>query len=146
MSNVIILERVGGSLLTHAPVVPLGPEQAVDEDDGSIFRSGLLLRLEQVVCDFDAAVELGGGKGATRIQPERLLHAQESGPACEHFYCCVEEGARLSQSQVVDLPVSRSGEFPGPAFFSKSLNSSSSFPSAASYYSCSDNYSNDHLE
>jgi hypothetical protein len=110
MSNVIILERVGGSLLTHAPVVPLGPEQAVDEDDGSIFRSGLLLRLKQVVCDFNAAVEFRGRKGATRIQPERLLDAQEAGPACKHFYGCVEEVSRLSQSRI-DLLVSRSGEF-----------------------------------
>ena len=73
-----------GCVLTHAPIVPLRPEQAVDEDDGSIFGGSLLGRLEEIVCDFDAAVELGGREGTTHIQPERLLSAQKSSSSCEH--------------------------------------------------------------
>ena len=86
-----------GCVLTHAPVVPLRPKQAVDEDDGSIFRGSLLGRLEEIVCDFDAAVELSGREGTTHIQPERLLSAQESGSSCEHIGWSVAEqrsGAR----------------------------------------------------
>lgn len=92
----MVASECAGCVLTHAPVVPLRPEQAVDEDDGSIFRGSLLGRLEEVVCDFDTTVELGGREGTTRIQPERLLSAQESGPSCEHVGELV---AGLSQSR-----------------------------------------------
>ena len=83
MSELFALE-CAGCVLTHAPVVPLRPEQAVNEDDGSIFRGSLLGRLEEIVCDLDAAVELSGREGTTRIQPERLLSAQKSSSSCEH--------------------------------------------------------------
>jgi hypothetical protein len=80
----VVASECAGCVLTHAPVVPLRPEQAVDEDDGSIFRGSLLGRLEEIVCDLDAAVELGGREGTTHIQPERLLGAQKSSSLCEH--------------------------------------------------------------
>lgn len=56
VSDVVATECVGWSVLTHAPVVPLRPEQAVDEDDGSIFGGGFLRGLEEVVRELDAAV------------------------------------------------------------------------------------------
>jgi hypothetical protein len=77
--------KCAGCVLTHAPVVPLRSEQAVDEDDGSIFRGSLLSRLEEVVCDFDAAVELGGGERTRHIQPVWLLGTQKSSSSCEHI-------------------------------------------------------------
>ena len=83
--------KCAGCVLTHAPVVPLRPKQAVDEDDGSIFRGSLLGRLEEIVRDFDAVVELGGREGTTHIQPERLLSAQKSGSSCEHVGWSVAE-------------------------------------------------------
>ena len=59
---------VDGSVLTHAPVVLLRPEEAVEEDDGrsivaEVFEAVLRLcwRLVEVVGEADAVVEFGGG-------------------------------------------------------------------------------------
>lgn len=68
-------------VLTHAPVISLGAEETVDEDDWTAL--GLLLGLIQVVSHLDAIAELRRRIRSFRMLSEGLLETWKSS-ACEH--------------------------------------------------------------
>jgi hypothetical protein len=59
-------------VLTHAPVVSLGAEEAMDEDDRAAFHALLRIGLVEIVCDLDSIAEVCGGERASRLSLEGL--------------------------------------------------------------------------
>jgi hypothetical protein len=58
-------------VLTHAPVVSLGAEEAMDEDDRATFLALLRISLVEIVRDLDAIAKFCRGKRASRLWLDR---------------------------------------------------------------------------